>query len=92
MKILKLAGMCKALKSKKKKKQEHLIFFLEKDLMELYGCYYFFFFRFIPPLLFSPPVSNFLSSFFGGVLNVPREEPLTVRLNIQHRWLYHQIR
>ena len=55
--------------------------------MELYGYYFILFFRFIPPLLFSPPVSNFLSSFFGGVLNVPREEPLTVRLNIQHRWL-----
>ena len=84
--------MCKALKSKKKKKQEHLIFFSGKKLNGIVWLLIFFFFRFIPPLLFSPPVSNFLSSFFWGVLNVPREEPLTVRLNIQHRWLYHQIR
>ena len=34
-----------------------------------------FFFLFIPPLLFSPPVSNFFSFFFW-VLNVHRKELL----------------
>ena len=57
--------MCKALKSKKNKN----IFFLEKKT--LWNCMVTVFFPlFIPPLLFSLPLSNFLSFFFL-VLNVP---------------------
>ena len=51
--------------------------------MELYGCYYYFFFSLHSPFtLFASSFQFPFFLFWGGGLNVPREEPLTVRLNI----------
>lgn len=81
MKILKLAGMCKALKSKKNKN----IFFLEKKT--LWNCMVTVFFSPLhsPFTLFASTFQFSFLLFFG--FECALSGALTVRLNIQNRWL-----